>query len=88
MVILMEEAVLDSDYGYGEWGNAAEVVKMRKLSFREQKAHVKKLWLEDPKSYYEWKEDCICLIFLVLVIILFLLMNPNYNFFIYLDLRT
>ena len=59
MVILMEEAVLDSDYGYGEWGNAAEVVKMRKLSFREQKAHVKKLWLEDPKSYYEWKEDCI-----------------------------
>ena len=59
MVILMEEAVLDSDYGYGEWGNAAEVVEMEDLSYEEQKAHVKKLWLEDPKSYYEWKEDCI-----------------------------
>ena len=59
MVILMEEGVLDSDYGYGEWGNAAEVVAMEDLSYEEQKAHVKKLWLEDPKSYYEWKEDCI-----------------------------
>ncbi len=59
MVILMKEGVLDDDYGYGEWGNAAEVVAMRELSPEGQKAHVKKLWLEDPKSYYEWKEDCI-----------------------------
>ena len=24
-----------------------------------KKAHVKKLWREDPKKYYEWKEWCI-----------------------------
>ena len=51
--------ILDSDYGYGELGNAAEVVEMEELSYEEQKAHVKKLWLDDPKSYYEWKDDCI-----------------------------
>ena len=59
MVIFMEDGVLDSDYGYGELGNADEVVEMEDLSYEEQKAYVKKLWLEDPKSYYEWKEDCI-----------------------------
>ena len=50
---------LDTESGYGEFGNAAEVVEMEDLSYEEQKAHVKKLWLEDPKSYYEWKEECI-----------------------------
>ena len=45
-------------FGWRLWvwwmGNAAEVVAMRELSPEGQKAHVKKLWLEDPKSYYEW----------------------------------
>ena len=49
--------VLDDDYGYGELGNAAEVVEMKELTYEEQKDYVKKLWLEDPKKYYEWKED-------------------------------
>lgn len=53
------DGVLDYDYGYGELGNAAEVVEMEELSYDEQKAHVKKLWLEDPEKYYEWKEECI-----------------------------
>lgn len=55
----MDYGVLDSDYGYGELGNAAEVVEMEELSYEEQKAYVKKLWQDDPKKYYEWKEDCI-----------------------------
>lgn len=49
-------AELDGEYGYGEWGNPAEVLEMLELSYEEQKAHVKKLWQEDPKKYYEWKE--------------------------------
>ena len=50
-------ADLDGEYGYGDWGNLAEVMEMEELSFEEQKAHVKKLWQEDPKKYYEWKEE-------------------------------
>ena len=49
MVILMEEGVLDSDYGYGERGNAVKILRMQKLSSGEQKVYVKKLWLEDLK---------------------------------------
>lgn len=56
---MMKEGVLDLHYGYGEWGNAAEVVEMEDLSYEDQKAHAKKLWQEDPKKYYEWKEECI-----------------------------
>ena len=52
-------ARLDCDYGYGDWGNPAEVVEMEELTYEEQKAYVKKLWEEDPKKYYEWKEWCI-----------------------------
>ena len=52
-------ADLDGEYGYGDWGNLAEVMEMEELSSEEQKAHVKKLWQEDPKKYYEWKEKCI-----------------------------
>ena len=55
----MQEGVLDSDYGYGEWGNAAEVVEMEELSYEDQKAYAKKLWQDNPKKYYEWKEECI-----------------------------
>ena len=50
---------LDTAGGYGEFGNLAEVVEMRELTYEEQKAYVKKLWEEDPKKYYEWKELCI-----------------------------
>ena len=42
----MQEDVLDSDYGYGEWGNAAKVVHMRKRNYEDQKEYVKKLWLD------------------------------------------
>ena len=45
----MEEGVLDSDYGYGERGNAVKILRMQKLSSGEQKVYVKKLWLEDLK---------------------------------------
>ena len=31
----MEDGVLDSDYGYGELRNAAEVVEMEDLSYEE-----------------------------------------------------
>ena len=51
-------STLDRQYGYGGWGNAAEIAHMRSLSYEEQKAHVKKLWREDPEKYYEWKEEC------------------------------
>ncbi len=94
MVILMEEGVLDSDYGYGERGNAVKILRMQKLSSGEQKVYVKKLWLKDLKVIINGKrivlDGICCLIFLVLVIILFLLMNPNYKFFlfIYIYLRT
>ena len=50
---------LDTEGGYGEFGNAAEIVEMRELSYEEQKAYVKKLWQKDPEKYYEWKEYCI-----------------------------
>ena len=50
---------LDTAGGYGEFGNLAEVVEMEELSYEEQKVYVKKLWQEDPKKYYEWKEFCI-----------------------------
>ena len=58
MVIIMV-ARLDCDYGYGDWGNVAEVVEMKELTYEEQKAYVKKLWQKDPKKYYEWKGLCI-----------------------------
>ncbi|MCQ2737565.1 MAG: hypothetical protein MJ224_03060 [archaeon] len=47
------------DIGYGQFGNTAEVRAMKKLSFEDQKVHVKKLWQEDPEKYFEWKERCI-----------------------------
>lgn len=49
----------DREEGYGRWGNAAEVVHMEELDYEGKKAHVKKLWQEDPEKYYEWKEYCI-----------------------------
>ena len=50
---------LDTAGGYGEFGNLAEVVEMRELTYEEQKAYVKKLWQENPVKYNEWKEFCI-----------------------------
>ena len=55
---IMEGAVGLAD-GYGDLGNAAEVVHMEELDTEGKKAHVKKLWLEDAKTYYEWKNWCI-----------------------------
>lgn len=44
--------------GYGR-GNTTEILHMRKLDEAGKRAHVKKLWQEDPVKYYEWKEFCI-----------------------------
>jgi hypothetical protein len=45
--------------GYGHLDNAAEVLHMKELDYEGKKAHVKKLWQEDPKTYNEWKNWCI-----------------------------
>ena len=70
--------------GYGR-RNITEVIIMKNLDSSGKKDYIKKLWQEDPKKYYEWKNWCIRLNrlpdFLALVIILFLLMNLNYNLF-------
>ena len=49
----------DREEGYGRWGNAAEVVHMRRLDNESKKDHVKKLWQENPERYGEWKQWCI-----------------------------
>ena len=38
-------------------GNPLKVRRMKKMNDSEIRAFVKKLWQEDPKKYYEWKED-------------------------------
>ena len=45
--------------GYGDWRNSGEVVNMKHLDEEGKKAHIKKLWQEDPEKYYEWKDWCI-----------------------------
>ena len=45
--------------GYGTWGNTIQVFNMDKLDDEGKKAYVKKLWQEDPETYYEWKAWCI-----------------------------
>ena len=32
---------------------------MEELDQEGKKSHIKKLWEEDPKKYFEWKEWCI-----------------------------
>ena len=56
---IMEGIATGPADGYGNLDNAAEVVNMKKLDTESKKAHVKKLWLEDAKTYYEWKNWCI-----------------------------
>ena len=36
---------------YDDWGNANEVINMKQLDEAGKKAHVKKLWQQDPKKY-------------------------------------
>ncbi len=45
--------------GYGGWRNSGEVVNMGFLDDLGKKNHIKKLWEEDSKKYFEWKEWCI-----------------------------
>lgn len=52
-------ADLGCDYGYGDWGNAAEVLHMRQQDAEGKKKYAKMLWQEDPKRYEEWKNFCI-----------------------------
>ena len=56
---IMEGVAVGLADGYGDLGNAAEVVHMKKLDTEGKKAHVKKLWLQDAETYYEWKNWCI-----------------------------
>ena len=37
----MEEGVLDSDYGYGEWGNAVKILRMQKFPLENKKFMLK-----------------------------------------------
>ena len=50
-------AILDRQYGYGQWGNVAKVHHMKKMNNAERKAYIKELWQEDPVKYKEWKEE-------------------------------
>ena len=45
--------------GYGDWDNIDEVLIMEELDYGGKKAYIKKLWQDDPKKYFEWKEWCI-----------------------------
>ena len=42
------------DTGYGDWGNPAEILHMRKKSPEEQKARIKELWQENPEKCFEY----------------------------------
>ncbi len=53
------DCAFDLPEGYGDWGNAAEVIHMKELDTEGKKAHTKKLWEEDPVKYEEWKKWCI-----------------------------
>ena len=44
--------------GYGR-RNITEVIIMKNLDSSGKKDYIKKLWLEDPKKDYEWKNWCI-----------------------------
>ena len=45
--------------GYGDWDNIDEVLIMEELDQEGKKSHIKKLWMEDPEKYFEWKQWCI-----------------------------
>ena len=47
------------EVGYGVDDNIDEVLIMEDLDQEGKKSHIKKLWKEDPKKYFEWKEWCI-----------------------------
>jgi len=47
------------EVGYGVDDNIDEVLIMEELDQEGKKSHIKKLWEEDPKKYFEWKEWCI-----------------------------
>ncbi|MDO5849760.1 MAG: hypothetical protein Q4P14_00970 [Methanobacteriaceae archaeon] len=55
----LENGILDEGFGYGDAGNAVHRSHLRKLSLDDQKKYIKKLWLEDPESYYEFKDESI-----------------------------
>ena len=55
----MRNSDLDGEEGYGSLENILHVKHMRKLDNNSQKAYVKKLWEENPKVYFQWKQWCI-----------------------------
>ena len=55
----MRNSDLDGEEGYGSLENILHVKHMRKLDNNSQKAYVKKLWVENPKVYSQWKQWCI-----------------------------
>lgn len=52
---------INTEDGYGRFGNISEVLKMEELDSEGKKAHAKKLGEDDPKKYSEWKKWCIYL---------------------------
>ena len=57
--VVMMDWAFDYEEGYGRFGNASEVLKMRELDYEGKKEYVKKLREEDSIKYYEWKSWCI-----------------------------
>ena len=53
--------ILHEEYAYGDAGNAAKRVHLDELNLDDQKKYIKKLWLENPEKYYEFKDECIYL---------------------------
>ena len=56
---IMRNSDLDGEEGYGSLENILHVKHMRKLDNNSQKAYVKKLGVENPKVYSQWKQWCI-----------------------------
>ena len=48
----------NNSVGYGDWENINEIIEMRSLSPKEQKARIKELYAENPQAYFEWKQFC------------------------------
>ena len=45
--------------GYGDWDNDFHIVVLRKMSPSDRLKYIKKLWLDNPSAYKEWKEECL-----------------------------
>lgn len=44
--------------GFGTRDNISYIVFLEKMDDSKRRAYLKKLYLKDPKKYFEWKELC------------------------------